>query len=239
MKARILIGPNGSGKSTLYSILKKEYKMSFGYFINADEILKEVSKHHSLNVNKALSIDEKSFKTFLTHTTLNKKFNFKNHLNEFEIIDNIIKVKDKKIINSYTTAVIADYLRSEAMKQKINFSFETVFSDKSKIDFVKQLKQAGYEVYVYFVSTMNVAINIDRVKHRVLSNGHGVPEEKIISRFDKSVANAKQIIKLSKRFYIIDNSQDINPTLIKEIENGSKTVYTNKTYYPVWVNNFK
>jgi predicted ATPase len=41
-RIRIFAGPNGSGKSTLYEKIRTEYKIRFGYYINADKIFEEL-----------------------------------------------------------------------------------------------------------------------------------------------------------------------------------------------------
>lgn len=53
-------------------------------------------------------------------------------------------------------------------------------------------------------------INVWRVKARVESGGHDVPEEKIIARYDKALALVKDVIKVCDICHIYDNS-DIKP----------------------------
>lgn len=45
-----------------------------------------------------------------------------------------------------------------------------------------------------------------RVKSRVESGGHDVPEEKIISRYDKALALIKDLIEICDICHIYDNS---------------------------------
>ena len=61
-------------------------------------------------------------------------------------------------------------------------------------------------------------------------------EEKIISRFQKSIDNAIKMKPLAKRFFVIDNSQENNPVSLLELENNRKTNYINKTFYPTMFN---
>ena len=41
---RMIAGPNGSGKSTLVQRLRDDYSVNFYTFVNADEILAQVSQ---------------------------------------------------------------------------------------------------------------------------------------------------------------------------------------------------
>jgi len=61
---------------------------------------------------------------------------------------------------------------------------------------MKQAVEQGYKVYLYFVSTESPYINIFRVAARKAKGGHNVPEDKIISRYYRSLgllADASQI----------------------------------------------
>lgn len=58
------------------------------------------------------------------------------------------------------------------------FTIETVMSDVRKMDYIRLAKQSGYRIYLYFVSTQDVEINIGRVAQRVQLGGHDVPREK-------------------------------------------------------------
>lgn len=240
MKVRIFAGPNGSGKSTLIYSFAKGLKLNLGFFINADEIEKDLNNHRKIDFPVALVIQPSDFTQFLISSTLNTKYNLRPFSNSLIIQKNSILLVDDNIsINSYVSAAIADFLRNECLKQKVNFSFETVFSDFRKVQFAKKLKDAGYEIYFYFVCTLNVAINVSRVKQRVVNNGHNVSEEKIIERYQKSIDNAIKVKPYIKRFFVIDNSQKNNPEILLELENNKKTNYINKTFFPLWAEPFK
>jgi len=105
-------------------------------------------------------------------------------------------------------AELATNLRYECLEKKKDFVFETVFSSKEKLDFVKKAKEAGFFVRLFFVCTSDPQINVMRVTKRFINGGHEVPISKIISRYYKSIANAGCAIKLVDRTYIYDNSEE-------------------------------
>ena len=234
-KVRIFLGPNGSGKSSIYTILTDKFGFNCGVFINADEIEKSFKKNNSYTFNSStIIIEETMLKKILHNHSLNTKFNFKESVGSVVVKDNTIFLK-KEFSNSYISAAIADFLREQALTSKQNFSFESVFSDVRKVKFIKKLHAAGYKIYFYVVSTINPAINIARVHERVKQNGHAVSEEKITSRYYKSLHNIKKAIPFTYRCFIIDNSQEYSPVLVAELESGRKTTYLNKEYQPNWV----
>jgi predicted ABC-type ATPase len=98
--------------------------------------------------------------------------------------------------------------REELLAASAGIAFETVFSASDKVDFVARAKDAGYFVRVFFVSTSDPRINAARVAGRVMGGGHTVPIEKILSRYERSMANLAAAIELADRVYVYDNSID-------------------------------
>jgi predicted ABC-type ATPase len=84
-----------------------------------------------------------------------------------------------------------------------------------------------------------LSINIARINQRVANKGHNVSDEKIKSRFQKSIQNAIKVKAYTKRFFVIDNSQENNPILLLETENNKKINFINKTFFPQWAEPFK
>ena len=72
---------------------------------------------------------------------------------------------------------------------------------------MQEAKAKGFRVYLYFVSTSSPEINVGRVVTRVYEGGHSVEEDKIRSRYVRSLANLHKAILLSDRAYIFDNSE--------------------------------
>ena len=239
MKVRVFAGPNGSEKSTLIYSMENGMKLNMGFVINADDIEKQLNENKKYTFDEGLILETKQLIKFISTSTINKKHNLKNYTSVLSIQKNQILLSPNSLVNSYVCAAIADFLRTVCVTQQINFSFESVFSDFRKAQFVQKLKEAGYDIYFYFVCTINPSINIARVHNRVLHAGHNVSEEKIKSRFQKSITNAIKAKVYTKRFFLIDNSQENNPILLLETENNNKTNFINKTFYPAWAEPFK
>jgi predicted ABC-type ATPase len=123
----------------------------------------------------------------------------------------------------------------DLIEQGSNIILETVFSSKYKLDTYKKLKDAGYFVNVIFVATSDPMINVLNVASRVKSGGHDVPIDKILSRYDKSIANAKLISKDADCLILIDNSvQNQSPVIYSALSKGAICL-DNKKDKPKWI----
>ncbi len=99
--------------------------------------------------------------------------------------------------------------------------FETVMSAGDKVDYILRAKEAGFFIRLFFVSTESPTINAKRVAYRVLKGGHDVPITKIISRYDKSIANCRILSTIVDRLYVYDNSiEDTEARLLFRMSNG-------------------
>ena len=94
-------------------------------------------------------------------------------------------------------------------------------SASDKVDYILRAKQAGFFIRVFFVSTESPTINAMRVANRVLNGGHDVPIPKIISRYDKSIANCIALAPYVDRLYVYDNSiEDAEARLLFRLSDG-------------------
>jgi predicted ABC-type ATPase len=213
-------GPNGSGKSTLKSHLSVKL---LGVYLNPDEIEQEIRKQGFLD-----------FALYGANTTADEVlqfFNTSQFLQQARLLDvaKQITFTDGRLdfakleVNSYLASVAGDFLRQKLLAQKLTFTFETVMSHPSKVDILIQAQAAGFRTYLYFVATDDPAINISRVRNRVALKGHDVPEDKIVTRYHRSLDLLVDAIRHTNRAYIFDNSGDSKDgiqTWLAEITEG-------------------
>ncbi|MCY2964393.1 MAG: zeta toxin, partial [Planctomycetota bacterium] len=115
----------------------------------------------------------------------------------------VLKVRSD---NGYLAAAIVDFLRETLMERGDSFSFETVMSHRSKVEFFRRSRDVGYKTYLYFVCTTSADLNVARVRSRVGTGGHSVPEQKIRERYIRSLELAREARSHSYRAYFFDNS---------------------------------
>lgn len=176
-RLRIFAGPNGSGKSTIFSAVDK--KVGCKYFVNADEIYKSLSETGCLSFDyyTILPQEDSLKEAFRTSGFYDKSRSGEDIISRLTVENNVLHVP-RESVDSYFAAFIADFLRFNMLNIVRQFTIETVMSDVRKMDYIRLAKQSGYRIYLYFVSTQDVEINIGRVAQRVQLGGHDVPREK-------------------------------------------------------------
>ena len=226
-------GPNGSGKSVLKSYLPPEL---LGFYLNPDEI-----------EDRLLSGGFLEFGSFGIEATAEEALQFlagSPFLASAGLAQEVKKLAfaygrlefGEVAANSYFASVIVDFIRQKLMEAKQTFTFETVMSHPGKVEFLAKAQQAGYRTYLYYVATADPQINISRVQNRVTMGGHPVPEDRITSRYEKSLALLMEAIRHTNRAYIFDNSTDNadrQHTWLAEITDGA-TLELKTDRIPAW-----
>ncbi|WP_076503164.1 hypothetical protein [Belliella pelovolcani] len=209
-------GPNGSGKSTLIQEVKKNYNV--GFFINADEIEVKVNKFKFLDISEFTnkSINQNNWNSFLASLNTND-IRIKEEFPEIIISDKFLICK--KGINSYQAAIMAEFFRNILLENEKTFSFETVMSHPSKVDFLKKAKQAGFSTYLYFICTQDPKINIQRIINRVVKGGHDVDQQKTVQRYYRSLELLYDAFMISDRAFVIDSSNRNRDVIVEKNKN--------------------
>ncbi len=235
-RLRIMAGPNGSGKSTIISKIATEYNC--GPFVNADEIERILQSTQILKLdNYKITASEGDYLSFLESAGVSwlEKAAAEKSIVSLKYDAESLKVPDKP--NGYDSAIAADFIRHQLLKGKETFTFETVLSHPSKIEFLKEARLKGFKSYLYFICTVDPDINIARVAQRVMEGGHDVPADKIKKRYFESLELLPSLIAETHRSFLFDNSsenKDESILPIAEIEDGKKLMIL-KDDVPWWV----
>jgi predicted ABC-type ATPase len=99
-------------------------------------------------------------------------------------------------------------LRKRFREQGASYAFETVFSHPSTLLDIQQAQATGYHVTLLFVTTANPEINVWRVAGRVLQGGHSVPQERIRSRYQRTMSLLPRIVEEVHLAYIFDSTEE-------------------------------
>lgn len=118
---------------------------------------------------------------------------------------------DSPETSSYQAATVAAKIREDLLSQGASFCFETVFSHKSKIDFIAKAKRYDYEIILVFIHLCSSSLNEARVNQRISEGGHSVPAEKIHSRIPRTIDNIKTALLIVDEARILDNSSKDSP----------------------------
>jgi predicted ABC-type ATPase len=111
----------------------------------------------------------------------------------------------------------------EMISKGLSFTWETVFSHENRLEIMRYAKNCGYRVHLTYITTKHPNINVARVRNRVLEGGHDVPEEKIRSRYERSISFLPEMIMAADEVLIYDNSYEkTDPTLLFQKITDSK-----------------
>lgn len=119
-------------------------------------------------------------------------------------------------LDAYHAAAIAEWLRALLLEQRRSFTFETVMSHPSKVQFLSKARESGFRIYLYWVTTEDSFINVGRVENRAESGGHFVAPDKVRERYDRSFSLLPSAIEASDRAYLFDNSGSEGPQWVAE-----------------------
>lgn len=229
-RLRVFAGPNGSGKSTIKEMLPPEW---LGVYINADEIEKFIREHGFLELAAfEITASNNELRAFLLASTLLADAGLLDQAALLQLVDGRV-LCDGIDMNSYWASVLADFIRNKLLDAKLSFTFETVMSSPDKVVFLRKAQQAGFRTYLYYVATEDPEINISRVHHRVETGGHPVPEDKIISRYARSLELLFDAVAFADRAYIFDNSGH-EKIWIAEVTDG-EVLEVKTDMMPIWV----
>lgn len=124
-------------------------------------------------------------------------------IGEYTNADNIVAATG---MSNKEAAEFVNKKRYAAIEEKRDFTFETVLSSHYNLDILKKAKENGYFIKCIFVLTVAPSVNVARVAARVASGGHGVDTDKIVSRYNKSLGNIKELLGICDIMHVYDNT---------------------------------
>lgn len=168
-------------------------------------------------------------KTTASYTLLPDLLNCDEYVNSDEI------AKGLSPFNPSLAAIKASKLMTERihelLEKRATFGIETTLATRSLARVITGAQAIGYRVTLVFFWLQVPELAIQRVKLRVASGGHSVPEETIIRRYGAGIDNLFHIYTpIVDYWMIIDNSN----TPSKLVAEGGLSVVTklhDKTAY--------
>ncbi len=232
-RLRMFAGPNGSGKSTIKAVIAPQL---LGVYLNPDELERTIKQTGILDLSiYGIQASEADVVSFFSQSVLMQKAGLSNDVAQLRYTDGQLDFS-LVTVNSYWAAVITDFLRQKMLETNRSFTFETVMSSADKVTLLERAQRQGYRTYLYYIATDDPLINISRVKHRVKMGGHSVPEDKIISRYERSLSLLIEAIRHTNRAYIFDNSL-YRQVWLAEITDG-KILELKLNQVPAWFKRF-
>jgi predicted ABC-type ATPase len=158
-----------------------------------------------------------SGKSTLTRSLLDAGIDFGIYINPDDIAQTLDLPEPQRSLQAQS---IADFKRDTCLQRRDSFSFETVMSHQSKVEFMIRAYDAGYDVTLYFVATSDPEINVRRVENRVSTGGHDVPTDRIVARYWRSLALLSHAALVARRTVVFDNSALVGSSMHTNLVNA-------------------
>lgn len=95
----------------------------------------------------------------------------------------------------------------ELASARQDFAFETTLSAQTFARFLRRLKADGYQVTIVYVWVRTPELAIYRVAERVRRGGHHIPDEVVVRRYWRGLANFFEVYQaLADTWVLCDNS---------------------------------
>lgn len=116
-------------------------------------------------------------------------------------------------------------------------SFETTLSGRHWIRIIKQAKEVGFEVNIYYLIVNNYEICLNRINERILRGGHSVPKDTVIRRYHRSKELLlSTYLNLVDNVFIFDNSNGNANLIATKNEDKGLEILKNDVYQDIFVN---
>jgi predicted ABC-type ATPase len=108
--------------------------------------------------------------------------------------------------------------------QMVDFAFETTLAGRSHLKLLREMKEEGYKIHLFFLWIRSSELALKRVKERVSMGGHDVPAQTILRRFNRGINNLFHLYRpLLDSWMLFDNSGHLPMVIAKETD-GVKTI---------------
>lgn len=138
---------------------------------------------------------------------------------------------DDAAAHAYDAAALAAAGRAQHIAQRRSFVAETVFSHESKLDLIRDARDAGFQVTLYVV-LIPEELAVVRVVDRVVNGGHHVPEDKVRARFGRLWGLLRAAIGTADQAFIYDNTKAADP--FRLVASFTKGHPVDDPVWPAW-----
>lgn len=110
----------------------------------------------------------------------------------------------------------------ELASRRDTFAFETTLASRMFAPWLASLAATGYEVHlIMYVWVSSPQIAVDRVRARVREGGHGIAEDVVRRRFQRSASNLFRLyMPLAESWRVYDNSGSHPKLVARRLSSG-------------------
>lgn len=119
---------------------------------------------------------------------------------------------------------------AEQVRRRVDFGFETTLSGRGHLNLVRDLRNQGYRIHIFFVWLSNANLAVSRIRDRVLEGGHNVPEVDARRRFDRSLRNFLLDYRPLAHVWVLFDNSAVKPEIIALEEDGELRIINIEAY---------
>jgi predicted ABC-type ATPase len=110
----------------------------------------------------------------------------------------------------------------EHLEHQESFAVETTLSSVRNVEMMREAKARGFAVHLIYLCLDSAERNVARVQERVMHGGHDVPADDVRRRYDRSLRNLPEAIRIADEATLYDNG-DAHPRKVLEARAGRVT----------------
>ena len=130
---------------------------------------------------------------------------------------------------------LAVRLQEEYLREGISFTQETTLSGQRPLRMIREAKEAGYYVRLFYVGIGSVQEALKRIENRVSKGGHNIPEEDVLRRFGERNEALAKVLDYVDEAVLFDNENGF--VAIAEYKNGELVLRGD--YAPDWITDLR
>jgi predicted ABC-type ATPase len=113
----------------------------------------------------------------------------------------------------------------ENIERRTDFAFETTLSGRMYIRLLNELRSKGWKIVLFYLWIPDAEFSRLRVRQRVESGGHDIPDEAIARRYRRTVSNFLTVFApLCDEVFCYDNSNSETVLVFADDANGRNVV---------------
>lgn len=127
------------------------------------------------------------------------------------------------------------------INKRVDFAFETTLAGRSHINLLKKLRKENWQIVLFFLWIPDADFSRSRVRQRVESGGHDIPDDTIYRRFPRVMHNLiKLYIPLCDKIICYDNAGP-KPIPVFEQSKKVKRILNKEIYKQImrWSDEYK
>lgn len=134
------------------------------------------------------------------------------YFNPDEVARRIRSATGRSVDDANAAAWQEGKLRLEsAIESRSSFAFESTLGGNTIPRLLREAAEAGLQIVIWFAGLSTPEQHIARVRARVASGGHDIPEEMIRQRWDSSRRNIIELMPFLTELRVFDNSEESDP----------------------------